>query len=129
MYYRLQEDTIPTKEAATDTYAIYFSYNFAIMLRERRIASLLIMWYDAIDFKGNLRASGKINMIHDTEHKEKGKAMDEVSTSWETKYSQESKINEMTHIINNLSNKITRIDMERTIPSKLTITSKKSCSI
>ena len=68
-------------------------------------------------------------MIHDTEHKEKGKAMDEVSTSWETKYSQESKINEMTHIINNLSNKITRIDMERTIPSKLTITSKKSCSV
>ena len=44
--------------------------------------------------------------------------MDEARTSWETKYSKESKIKELTQIINNLSNKITKMEMERTIPTK-----------
>ena len=69
------------------------------------------MKYGAIDFKRNMRANGKINMIHDTEHKEKWKSMDEASTSRETKYSEESKIKELTQIINNLSNKITKMEM------------------
>ena len=71
LYYRLHEDTRPTEVATRVTYAVAFPSNFAIMLRERRLASLLIMKYGAIDFKRNMRANGKINMIHDTEHKEK----------------------------------------------------------
>ena len=74
---------------------------------------------DEIDVEGNMRASGKIKMVDDTEYKYKGKVKEEVGISQEIKNYQEEKINEMTWIIKNLSNKITRMEMKGSIPSIL----------
>jgi hypothetical protein len=82
------------------------------MLRERRYATLLIMQDDAIDIEGNMTTSRKIKVKIDQIDKDKKKLKDEVGTSGAGKDSQEAKLEEMSRLIRNLSNKLSRLETE-----------------
>jgi len=70
MYNKIPKDIKPSQNVAKVTFVGAFDPMFSMILRERRLDTLLIMQDDAIDVEGNRRALGKINPNMEKKDKE-----------------------------------------------------------
>jgi len=98
----------PSQATAKLTYAGSFESDFAMMLRERKSTTLLIMQEDEIDLEGNIIAYRNIKprpekgeQEHDKEKCSKN-VKEEIDTTGNNKNSQEAKIQEMSILLRNL---------------------------
>jgi hypothetical protein len=87
-----------------------------MVLRERRSPTLLVMQDDAIDIEGNMIALGKMKQKQD--QVERKKAREDCGTSDPNKDSQEARIEEMSRLIRNLTNKMSRFEIENNNANK-----------
>jgi hypothetical protein len=109
-YNNIPRDINPSQPTTKVTYVGAFDVDFSMVLRERRSPTLLIMQDDAIDIEGNMIASGKMKLKHD--QVEKKKTREDCGTSDPNKDSQEARMDEMSRLIRNLTNKMSRFEME-----------------
>jgi hypothetical protein len=112
LYNKIPIDIKPSQPTTKVTYVGAFEANFSMVLRERRSPTLLIMQDDAIDIEGNMIAFGKMKQRMDQVEKDKKKVKEEFGTSYPNRDSQDAKIEEMSRLIRNLSNKMSRFEIE-----------------
>lgn len=100
-------------------YATTFEPNFSTMMRERRPTYLADMQSDAVKIEGNLITGGKIRRnetrnenYSGEEKKGKRKLKDEPNHPTYNKDTPKENIEEMTRLIRNLSNNISRLELE-----------------
>jgi hypothetical protein len=110
LYNKIPRDINPSQQAAKVTYVGDFDVDFSMVLRERRAPTLLIMQDDAIDIEGNMIASGK--MKQNLDQVEIKKAREDCGPSDPAKDSHEARMDEMSRLIRNLTNKMSRFEME-----------------
>jgi hypothetical protein len=92
------------------TYARAFNVDFSIDLRERRSTTLLVMQEDAIDIEGKIISLGKMKKKQD--QVENKKVREECGTFDPSREPQEAKIDEMSRLIRNLTNKMSIFEIE-----------------
>jgi hypothetical protein len=109
-------DKIPTKFkpsqlVAKVTFARDFEPDFALLLRERISINLTIMQDDTIKIESNMMASGKLKAKVETGNKDTKRFREQARTSGSGK-SVEEKMDDMEKIIKELSNKISRMELD-----------------
>jgi hypothetical protein len=85
-------------------------------LRERRATTLAGMQDDAIEIESNMMASGKLKMKVDMGTREPRHFREQAGPSGSGRNTSEEKMDEMAKIIKELSNKISRMEMEKSKP-------------
>jgi hypothetical protein len=105
----------PSQPVAKVTFVDSFDLDFALFIRERRSTTLIGMRDDVVEMKSNTIASRKTRIRSESRERDKIKQKEQVGAS-ETYKSQEDKIEEMSRIIKDLSNKFTRMKNERRRP-------------
>jgi hypothetical protein len=115
-YNKIPADVKPSQPAAKVTFAGAFDPDFALLLRERRSRTLYGMQEDAIEIESNMLASGKLKIKAETGARENKRFKEQGGPSGSGKDIQDEKINEMAKLIKDLSNKLSRMEMERVKP-------------
>lgn len=125
LYHKIPSTIQPIKTTAMVAYPMVFEPDFVVSLQERRSITLLLMQADAVALEGNLIAVGKIQCTSiqgpedkRKEKKDKKKAKDDPEPSSSVKESPEAKIEDMSQIIRNLSNKIIRLEVKGQAPGR-----------
>ena len=94
-----------------------FDSEFGFSLRERNSATLDDAQIDALELEANFPSTGKSKGKHEKDTRRRGK--EEVSTSSQDRDSTNDRIEEMNMMINNLSSKLVKLEMEaKNSPSK-----------
>jgi hypothetical protein len=115
LYNYIPVEVKPSQLAAKVTFAGDFEPNFALLLRERRSATLAGMQGDVIEVESNMMASGKLKAKVETGTREPRRFKEQAGPSRSGK-SAEEKMDEMAKIIKDLSNKISRMELDQTKP-------------
>jgi hypothetical protein len=115
LYHKIPAEVKPSQPAAKVTFAGAFEPDFALLLRERRSATLAGMQDDAIEIESNMMASGKLKSKVETGTKEPKRFREQAGPSGSGK-SAEEKMDEMAKIIKDLSNKISRMELDQAKP-------------
>jgi hypothetical protein len=89
-----------------------FESDFALLLRERRGATLTQMQDDAIEIKSNMMASGKLKTKVEMGNRENKCFREQVGPSGSNR-STYNKMDDMARIIKELSNKISRMELDQ----------------
>ena len=100
MYSKIPTEIKPTDTSARITYANAFDFDFYLLLRERRSASLSLMQDAALEVESNIVASQKVKGKIDRK-KQPG---DPLGAS-----SLENKINKMTKLLDNLTAEMSKL--------------------
>jgi hypothetical protein len=110
IYNKIPRDIKPSQPETKVTYVGAFDDDFSMVLRERRSPTFLVMQDDVIDIEGNMIAFGKMKQrLYQVDKK---KSREECSTYDPNKDSQEGRIEEMSILIRNLSNKMSIFEIE-----------------
>lgn len=96
--------------AAKVRFSKAFEDDFVVMLRERKSETLVNMQTNAIEAKANRSASSKLKAKAEKDEK-KMKVREESTSSSKTK-DEEHKFDEITSLLRNLSNKISRMETQ-----------------
>jgi hypothetical protein len=115
LYHKIPAEVKPSQPAAKVTFAGAFEPDFALLLRERRSATLTGMQDDAIEIESNMMASGKLKSKVETGTKEPKRFREQAGPSGSGK-SAEEKMDDMAKIIKDLSNKISRMELDQAKP-------------
>jgi hypothetical protein len=91
------------------------SLDFALLLRERISSTLIGMQDDAIEIESNMMASGKLKSKVETGTKEPRRFREQAGSSGSGKFAKE-KMDDMAKIIKDLSNKISRMELDQAKP-------------
>jgi hypothetical protein len=94
------------------TFAGAFDPDFALLLRERRSVDLTKMQDDALEIESNMMASGKLKTKLETGNKETRRYREQGGPSGSGR-SSEDKMDDMARIIKELSNKISRMELDQ----------------
>jgi hypothetical protein len=86
-------------------------------LRERKATTLGGMQYDAIEIKSNMMASGKLKTKVEMGIIELRKFKEQGEPSGSGRNAQDEKIDEMAKLIKYLSNKLSKMEMEKAKPN------------
>jgi hypothetical protein len=116
LYHKISVEVKPSQPAAKVTFAGAFDSDFALLLRERRSTTLAGMQDDAIEIESNMMASEKLKTKVDMGTREPKCFKEHAGPSGSGKSSSEEKMDEMEKIIKDLSNKISRMEMEKAKP-------------
>jgi hypothetical protein len=112
LYNKIPAEVKPSQPVAKVTYASAFDPDFSLLLRERRSLDLSKMQDDAVEIESNMMASGKIKAKTDTGNKENKKFKEQGGPSGSGKSSRD-RIDEMARVIQQLSNKISKMELEK----------------
>jgi hypothetical protein len=110
LYNNIPREINPLQQATKVTYVGDFDADFSMALRERRAPNLLIMQDDAIDIEGNMIASGK--MKQNSDQVDKKKIREDCDPLNPAKDAHEARMDEMSRLIRNMTNKMSRFEME-----------------
>jgi hypothetical protein len=115
LYHKIPTEVKPSQPAAKVTFAGAFEPDFALLLRERRSVDLTRMQDDAIEIESNMMASGKLKEKVEMGTKETKRFREQAGTSGSGR-SAEDKMDDMAKIIKELSNKISRMELDQAKP-------------
>jgi hypothetical protein len=115
LYPKILTEVKPSQPIAKVTFVGAFESDFALLLRERRSTTLAGMQYDAIEIESNMMASRKFKTKFEMGAREPGRFKEHVGPTGSGKSTKE-KMDEMAKIIKDLSNKISRMEREKTKP-------------
>lgn len=112
-------DCKPPVAAVKYIFSKYFDDDFVIMLWERTSRTLEDMQTNVIEVEANMATSTSLKLKEEKAQR-KLKSVQEASSSSKTK-SKDSKINEITSLLRNLSNRISKLETQpRTIQQTVT---------
>ena len=109
MYSKIPTEIKPTDTSARITYANSFEFDFYLLLRERRYASLSLMQDAALEVESNIVASQKVKGKIDR----KKQPTDLIGSS-----SSENKIDKMTKLLDNLAAEMSNLKDRGQIPMR-----------
>jgi hypothetical protein len=89
-----------------------FEPDFALLLRERRGATLTRMQDDTVEIKSNMMALGKLKTKLETGNRENKRFREQVGPSGPSR-SSDDKMDDMDRIIRELSNKISKMELDQ----------------
>jgi ribonuclease HI len=112
LYNKIPAEVKPSQPSAKVTYAGAFDPDFALLLRERRSLDLPKMQDDAVEIESNMMASGKLKAKTENVNKENKKFKEQGGPSGSGK-SAGDRIDEMARVIQQLSNKISKMELEK----------------
>jgi hypothetical protein len=112
LYNKIPAEVKPSQPSAKVTYAGAFDPDFALLLRERRSVDLPKMQDDAVEIESNMMASGKLKARTENVNKENRKFKEQAGPSGSGK-SAGDRIEEMSRVIQQLSNKISKMELEK----------------
>jgi hypothetical protein len=112
LYNKIPAEVKPFQPSTKVTYAGAFDPDFALLLRERRSLDLPKMQDDAVEIESNMMASGKIKAKTENVNKENKKFKEQGGPSGSGK-SVADKIDEMARVIQQLSKKISKMELEK----------------
>ena len=112
LYNKIPVEVKPSQPTTKVTFAGTFDPNFALLLREKRSTDLTKMQDDALEIESNMMASGKLKAKIETGNKENRKFKEQGGPSRSGK-SLGDKIDEMARVIRELSNKISKMELEK----------------
>jgi hypothetical protein len=112
LYHKILVEVKPSQPAAKLTFVGAFEPDFPLLLRERRSDTLTGMQDDAIEIESNMMASGKLKAKVDTGTNET-KHFREQEGPFGSRRSSEEKMDDMPKIIKELSNKISRMELDQ----------------
>jgi hypothetical protein len=112
LYNKIPTEVKPSQPAAKVTFVGAFDPDFALLLRERRSVDLTKMQDDALEIESNMMASGKLKTKFETGNKEIRRYREQGGPSGSGR-SSEDKIDDMARIIKELSNKISRMELDQ----------------
>jgi hypothetical protein len=94
------------------TFVGAFDPDFALLLRERRSTDLTKMQDDSLEIESNMIASGKSKAKIETGNKENRKFKEQGGSLGSGKSSRD-KIDEMARVIREISNKISKLELDK----------------
>jgi hypothetical protein len=112
LYNKILVEVKPFQLATNVTFVGAFDPDFALLLRERRSIDLMKMQDDALEIELNMMTSTKLKAKIDTGNKE-SKKFKEQGGSLGSRKSSTDKIDEMAKIIRELSNKISKLELDK----------------
>jgi hypothetical protein len=112
LYNKISVEVKPSQPATKVTFVGAFDPDFTLLLRERRSVDVTKMQDDALEIESNMMASGKLKAKIETRNKENRKFKEQGGSSGSGKSSGD-KINEMAMVIRELSNKISKMELEK----------------
>jgi hypothetical protein len=112
LYHKIPAKVKPSQPAAKVTFAGSFDSNFALLLRKIISTSLAGMQDDSIEIESNMMASGKFKIKFEMGAREPRHFKEYGGPSESRKFAEE-KMDEMAKIIKDLSNKISRMEIEQ----------------
>jgi hypothetical protein len=112
LYNKIPAEVKPSQPAAKVTFAGAFEPDFALLLRERRGATLNRMQDDAVEIESNMMASGKLKARIETGNRETKRFREQAGPSGSNR-SSDDRVDDMARVIKELSNKITRMELEQ----------------
>jgi hypothetical protein len=112
LYHKIPTEVKPSQPVAKVTYAGDFEPDFALLLRERRYSDLTRMQDDAIEIDSNMMASCKLKTKVDMVAKETKHFREQAGPSGSGR-SAEDKMDGMAKIIKELSNKISKMELDQ----------------
>jgi hypothetical protein len=111
LYNKIPSKVKPSQPAAKVTFAGAFEPDFALLLRERRGATLNRMQDDVVEIESNMMASGKLKSKVEAGNRETRRFREQAGSSGSNRYTDE-KVDDMVRVIKDLSNKISRMELE-----------------
>ena len=109
MYSKIPTEIMPTGTSAMITYANAFEYDFYLLLRERRSASLSLMQDVVLEVESNILASQKVKGRIDR----KKQPADYSGAS-----ASKNKIDKMTKLLDNLTVEMSKLKDQRHLPMR-----------
>ena len=111
LYNKIPAEVKPSQPAAKVTFARAFELDFALLLRERRGATLNRMQDDAVEIESNMMASGKLKARLEAGNQEPKHFREQAGPSGSNR-SSDDRVDDMARVIKELSNKIIRMELE-----------------
>jgi hypothetical protein len=112
LYNKILAEVKPSQPAEKVTFAGAFDLDFSLQLRERRSVDLTKMQDDAVEIESNMMASGKLKTKFEMGNKETRRYREQTRPSRSGR-SLEDKMDDMARIIKELSNKISRMELDQ----------------
>jgi hypothetical protein len=112
LYNKIPAEVKPSQPTVKVTFAGAFDPDFTLLLRERRSVDLTKMQDDALEIESNMMASGKLKAKFETGNKEIRRYREQGGPSGSGR-SSEDKMDDMARIIKELSNKISRMELDQ----------------
>ena len=112
LYNKIPAEVKPSQPAAKVTFAGAFEPDFTLLLRERRVSTLTWMQDDAIEIESNMMASSKLKTKVEMGNWENKCFREQVGPSRSNR-STDDKMDDMARIIKELSNKISRMELDQ----------------
>jgi hypothetical protein len=112
LYNKILVEVQPSQPTTKVTFVGAFDPDFALLLRERRSTDLTKMQDDALEIESNMMESGKLKEKIETGNKENRKFKEQGGSSGLGKSSGD-KIDEMARVIRELSNKISKMELDK----------------
>jgi ribonuclease HI len=112
LYNKIPAAVKPSEPSAKVTFAGAFEPDFALLLRERRGATLNRMQDDAVEIESNMMASGKLKAKVETVNRENRRYREPAGPSGSNRYT-DDRVDDMARIIKELSNKISRMELDQ----------------
>jgi hypothetical protein len=116
LYSKIPVEVKPSQPSAKVTFAGIFDSDFALLLRERRDTTLVVMHDDAIEIESNMMESGKLKTKVEIGIREPRKFKEQRGPSGSGRSAQDEKIDEMAKLIKDLSNNLSIMEMEKSKP-------------
>jgi hypothetical protein len=112
LYNKIPAEVKPSQPTAKVTFAGAFEPDFALLLRERRGATLNRMQDDAVEIESNMMDSGKLKARVENGNRETKRFREKAGPSGSNR-SSDDRVDDMARVIKKLSNKITRMELEQ----------------
>jgi hypothetical protein len=112
LYNKIPIEVKPSQPTTKVTFAGAFEPDFSLLLRERRGVDLTRMQDDNVEIESNMMASGKLKTKIETGNMETKRFREQVGPSGSGK-SSDDKMDDMARIIKELSNKISRMELDQ----------------
>jgi hypothetical protein len=112
LYNKIPAEVKPSQPAAKVTFAGAFEPDFTLLLRERRGATLNRMQDDAVEIESNMMASGKLKAKVEMTNRETKRFREQAGPSGSNR-STDDRVDDMARVIKELSNKISRMELEQ----------------
>jgi hypothetical protein len=112
LYSKIPAAVKPSEPSTKVTFARAFEPNFAIILQERRGATLNRIQDDVVEIESNMMASGKLKAKVETVNHENRRYREPAGPSGSNRYTDDT-VYDMARIIKELSNKISRMELDQ----------------
>jgi hypothetical protein len=112
LYNKIPAAVKPSEPSAKVTFAGAFEPDFALLLRERRGATLNRMQDDVVEIESNMMASGKLKAKVEITNRDNRRYKEPAGPSRSNRYT-DDRVDDMAQIIKDLSNKISRMELDQ----------------